>query len=173
MKQLFDAFSLQAMSDLVLLWVDKGANLALAEPFVLACAESMTKFLSSRDPDWQCAAANQMLRNSTRPLTFNRQSTVSSFMDQFLGPRSRWETLGIFISAVIRATTEIPFFPSLYKTEKAQMELRRLATNLNDCAMEICLALDCLNDLQFILQFENFIVHTYVRGDQSKSNPAC
>lgn len=79
--------------------------------------------------------------------------------------------LGYFFSAVTRATIDIPFFPSLYTIEKEQYSLRRLTTKLSDCALEICLSLDCLNDLQLFFQYENFIVHSYMDGDQSELNP--
>jgi hypothetical protein len=59
-------------------------------------------------------------------------------------------------------------FPQLFKTEKDQFILRRLSTKLSDLALDITLSLDCLNDLQLVLQYENFIVHTHVDGDQSK-----
>jgi hypothetical protein len=73
---------------------------------------------------------------------------------------------------VSRATIDIPFFPLLYNTEEQQYNLRRLATKLSDFALEISLSLDCLNDLQLMVQYENFIVHSYVDGDQSELDSA-
>jgi hypothetical protein len=69
---------------------------------------------------------------------------------------------------VSRATIDIPFFPLLYNTEEQQYTLKRLATKLSDFSLEISLSLDCLNDLQLMVQYENFIVHSYVDGDQSE-----
>lgn len=79
----------------------------------------------------------------------------------------RWETLAIFLSAVVRATMDIQFFPSLYTTEEKKYSLRKLCTRLADYALEITISLDCLNDLQVCLQYENFIVHSHVDGDHS------
>lgn len=148
-------------------WLAKGANLALAEPFVAQCAESAGQLFTLHDENWHLVFARRLLQNSAMPLRFNADSNLSGFSAQFLDHNARWETLGIFFAAVSRATIDIPFFPLLYTTEEEQFTLRRLATKLSDFALEISLSLDCLNDLQLIVQYENFIVHSYVDGDQS------
>lgn len=150
-------------------WLAKGANLALAEPFVARCAESVSQLFTSHDDDWHLVYARRLLQNSAKPLQFHEASDLSSIAAQFLDHNARWETLGIFFAAVSRATIDIPFFPTLYTTGEDQYTLRRLATKLSDFALEISLSLDCLNDLQLIVQYENFIVHSYVDGDQSES----
>ncbi|KAF4969339.1 hypothetical protein FSARC_3414 [Fusarium sarcochroum] len=45
--------------------------------------------------------------------------------------------------------------------------LSRLAMQFSDAFLEIAVSLDCLNDLQLLLQYENFILHSMVDGDQS------
>ena len=40
--------------------------------------------------------------------------------------------------------------------------------HLSDRCLEMCLSLDCLNDMQLLLQYENWIIHTFLDGDQSK-----
>lgn len=158
------------MKDLVLFWLAKGANLALAEPFVAQCAESVSQLFTSHDEKWHLVYAQRLLQNSVRPLQFDSSSDLESFSAQFLDHNARWETLGIFFAAVSRATIDIPFFPLLYNSEEQQYMLRRLATKLSDFSLEISLSLDCLNDLQLMVQYENFIVHSYVDGDQSEFN---
>ena len=173
LKQLLDNFNLTFLKDLVIFWLAKGVSLALAEPIVKQCAESMDylqRAFLSRGTNWQLSLTKHMLQNSELPVKYNDTSTLSSFLDQFCDRNVRWETLGIFLSAVVRATFDIPFFPSLYTSETARYRLRRLATRLSNCSLEICLSLDCLNDLQLIFQYENFIIHTYVDGDHSKRN---
>jgi hypothetical protein len=157
------------MKDLIMFWLAKGANLALAEPFVNQCAQSVSQLFTYHDDNWHLVYARRLLQNSAQPLHFNDTSDLAGFSAQFLDHNSRWETLGIFFAAVSRATIDIAFFPSLYTTEQDQYTLRRLCTKLCDFALEISLSLDCLNDLQLIMQYENFIVHSYVDGDQSKS----
>ncbi|KAF4900256.1 hypothetical protein CGCF415_v010169 [Colletotrichum fructicola] len=36
-----------------------------------------------------------------------------------------------------------------------------------DSCVDICLSLDCLNDLHLVLQYENYIIHSLIDGDQS------
>lgn len=168
LRHLLTTYSLSAMKELVLFWLAKGANLALAEPFVAQCAESVSQLFASRDEDWHLVYARRLLENSAQPLHLNGSSDLPAFSAQFVDHRSRWETLGIFFAAVSRATIDIPFFPLLYTTEEEQYKLKRLSTKLCDFALEISLSLDCLNDLQLIVQYENFIVHSYVDGDQSE-----
>jgi hypothetical protein len=169
LRQLLGAFPLHAVINLVNFWLAKGVNLALAGPFVEQSAETMNHLLSSMsDENWHLVYARHLLQNSARPLQFDRTSDIASFSAQFLYQNARWETVGIFFSAVSRATIDIPFFPSLYLSEKEQYALRKMATKLCDYALEISLSLDCLNDLQLIFQYENFIVHSNVEGDQSE-----
>ncbi|KAJ5384596.1 hypothetical protein N7517_002507 [Penicillium concentricum] len=167
LKHLLTTYKLSAMKDLVMFWLAKGANLALAEPFVDQCAQSVSQLFTYHDENWHLVYARRLLQNSAQPLHFNDTSDLASFSAQFLDHNSRWETLGIFFAAVSRATIDIAFFPSLYMTAQEQYTLRRLCTKLCDFALEISLSLDCLNDLQLIMQYENFIVHSYVDGDQS------
>ncbi|KAF3386409.1 hypothetical protein F1880_001006 [Penicillium rolfsii] len=167
LRHLLTTYSLSAMKDLVLFWLAKGANLALAEPFVAQCAQSISQLFTSHDDKWHLVYAQRLFQNSARPLQFDASSDLESFSAQFLDHHARWETLGIFFAAVSRATIDIPFFPLLYNSEEPQYTLRRLATKLSDFSLEISLSLDCLNDLQLIVQYENFIVHSYVDGDQS------
>ena len=170
LRQLLNKFPLTAMNDLVLLWLAKGANLALAEPFVEGYTRSIIHSLSTlpQDEDWHMAFARRLLRNSAQPLEFTSSSSLSDFMAQSVGNNLRWEALGIFFSAVSRATYDIPFFPQLYMTREEQYALRQLCTRFSDASLEITLSLDCLNDVQLILQYENFIIHSYVDGAQSK-----
>lgn len=168
LRHLLTSYSLSAMRELVMFWLATGANLALAEPFVAQCAESVSQLFTLHDEQWHLIYARRLMQNSAKPLQFNRESDLTSFSAQFLDHNARWETLGVFFAAVSRASIDIPFFPTLYTAEAAQFTLRRLATKLSDFALEISLSLDCLNDLQLIVQYENFIVHSYVDGDQSE-----
>ncbi|KAJ5648456.1 hypothetical protein N7490_004828 [Penicillium lividum] len=167
LRHLLTTYPLSAMKELVMFWLAKGANLALAEPFVAQCAESVSQLFTFNDENWHLIYARRLLHNSAQSLKFHQSMNLSEFSTQFLDHNCRWETIGIFFAAISRATIDIPFFPVLYTTEEDQYNLRRLATKLSDFALEISLSLDCLNDLQLIVQYENFIVHSYVDGDQS------
>ena len=168
LKLLLDEFPLKALKDLVSFWLAKGISLSQAEPLLEACIESMDDALNFGQPTNSCM--DELTRNSQIPLSYNRETTLNSYLSQFSNGSARLETLGIFLSAVVRATTDIPFFPPLYKTDDEKFRLRKLGTRLSDHVLEVCLSLDCLNDLQLAFQYENFIVHTFVDGDQSYSS---
>ncbi|KAH9226326.1 hypothetical protein K456DRAFT_1754891 [Colletotrichum gloeosporioides 23] len=153
MRHVFQGFPLNAMQDLISFWRATGANLALAEPFVDECSRALGTILegeTDKDDWWHHSLTHLLLRNSRQTLGTNPGCSISDFTAQFVGQYLRWETVGIFFTAVIRATMEVPFFPSLYKSDR-------------------CISLDCLNDLQLVAQYENFIAHSYVLGIQSYS----
>ncbi|GAW19676.1 hypothetical protein ANO14919_091650 [Xylariales sp. No.14919] len=169
LRRILRDFPLTAMKDLVLFWLARGANLALAEPFVKGCTEGVSGLFSSlsHDENWHLSCAKQLLINSRQPLKFTVDTNFSSFQAQFLNENFRWESLAIFFLAVGRASVDITFFPTLYMTTGRRHALRGLCTKLSDCALEIALSLDCLNDIQLVLQYENFIMHSFVDGDHS------
>lgn len=168
-KSLVTVFRLRSLEDLVSFWIKKGINLALAEPFVAMFARHTNySCLSSFDgPDWHLEMASKLLGNTNRPLTITAATTLPAFAAEFLGDNTRWETIGIFLCAVLRASMDIPFFPPLYQTNEQKIELRGLLLRLITCSLDICLSLDCLNDLQHVLQYEYCIINSYIYGDQS------
>ncbi|KAH6989862.1 fungal-specific transcription factor domain-containing protein [Ilyonectria destructans] len=84
-----------------------------------------------------------------------------------MGNNLRWEAAGLFLAATARAILDTPYFIPLYRAEDQRRSITRALTYIGDCCLEICWSLDRLSDLQLILQFESFIVHTLVDGDQS------
>ncbi|KAF0326719.1 fusarisetin A cluster transcription factor fsa6 [Colletotrichum asianum] len=173
MRHVFQSFPLNAMQDLISFWRATGANLALAEPFVDECSRALGTILegeTDKDDWWHHSLTHLLLRNSRQTLEIDPGCSISDFTAQFVGQNLRWETVGIFFTAVIRATMEVPFFPSLYKLDVRRQQLVGLAIKVSDALAEICISLDCLNDLQLIAQYENFIAHSYVLGIQCKYN---
>lgn len=170
LRQLFNTFPLAAMKNFIMFWLETGANMSLAEPFVEQCTKDMSRLFTTftQEENWHLAYAQRLTQNSRAPLEI-RTSEISDFSAQFLDQNFRWESLGIFLSAVTRATIAVSFFPPLYKTEKDRFLLRKMCTSLSDLALDIVFSLDCLNDIQLVFQYENFIVHTHVDGDQSMS----
>ncbi|KUJ09037.1 uncharacterized protein LY89DRAFT_318376 [Mollisia scopiformis] len=165
-----DQFRIASLADLVKFWLAKGVNLALAEPIVLQCTEGAEQFLAIRrstGSNTYSSLVQDLLKSSAKPLVFGKTSTLSDYTHQFCGENMRLETLGIFLIAVIRASIDIPFFPPLYATEAERHHLRQLGTAIISCTLELCLSLDCLNDLQLIFQYEHWILMSYVYGDQS------
>lgn len=76
--------------------------------------------------------------------------------------------MGIFFTAPGRASLNVVNFTSLFKYPGQRRDLAKTLTYIGDCCLEICLSLDCLNDRQVMLQYENFILHSQVHGDQSQ-----
>jgi hypothetical protein len=171
LEVLLEEFRIASLTDLVKFWLAKGVNLALADPIVLQCTESAEQTLASRrltDSNGYNSLVQDLVKNSACPLAFAKTSTLSEYVHQFCGQNIRLETLGIFLVTVIRASIDIPFFPPLYTTEAERHRFRQLGTALINCALELCLSIDCLNDLQLIFQYEHWIVMAYVQGDQSR-----
>lgn len=111
------------------------------------------------------AYARKLLRNSMLPL-FVHVPGLESFCSQFLGANTRLETIGLIICSVIRAASEVHVFPALYLDNAHRQYLVSLAARLTNVIVEAILSLDKLNDLQLVLQYENFISHSFVFGVQ-------
>ncbi|KAH7029784.1 uncharacterized protein B0I36DRAFT_205915, partial [Microdochium trichocladiopsis] len=164
------AYGLDSLRLLVTFWLEKGINLFLAEPIVPHCTESVTTLPTSQlgaDETARLALSEQLFTNTARPLDSSQATSADAFSRQFTAANTRWETWGLFFTAVGRATFDVPFLPPLYKDSAGQMSLRKFATQMSDKCLEYCLTLDCMNDLQLMLQVENFILHSNVDGDQS------
>ena len=111
----------------------------------------------------------QLFASSSRPLMVDRATAVEDYCTNFCQANARWETIGLFLVAVGRAITDIPFFDNFYENEEQRRNLRRRAVYLSDRCLESALSLDCLNDLQLMLQYENFIARSFVDGNYSTS----
>src|SRR5690606_28167003 len=118
--------------------------------------------------DWLLERAKFLLKNTHVPLNIRADTTLDGFLAQMRGECVRWESLGIFITAATRAALDTISFPPLYSNEGQRRTLITALTALGDSCLEKCLAVDFLNGLQLMLQYENFIVHSQVEGDQSK-----
>ncbi|KAM0460589.1 hypothetical protein ACHAPV_004865 [Trichoderma viride] len=168
---LLDRLQVSALASLVRFWLKKGVNLALAEPFVETCVDAAVDWSDLSSPPVGSNATSQrardLLENSHRPLIFHQHSTPSEYLQQMTGKNLRWESLGIFLTAASRAALDTSSFAPLYNSDERRRGLIKALLYIGDCCLETCLALDCLNDLQLVLQYENLIVHSQVDGDQS------
>ncbi|KAF4883836.1 hypothetical protein CGCF415_v013930 [Colletotrichum fructicola] len=62
---------------------------------------------------------------------------------------------------------DIAFFPPLFSSEIQKHEFHAMLMRHIVSVLEVCLSMDCLNDLQLFIQYERCIIHSYVDGDQS------
>ena len=171
--QIQEQFDLISTIPLVTYWLAKGVNLALAESFVVVCrdvVEQLRPALQTIETGSSLKLITYLLRNSGQPFDVNAESDFSAYVSQLGDRNPRLECLGIYLTAVARATIDVPFYPPLYTTETERLKLRTLIQSLNDVILGLCLSLEYLNDLQLVLQYENWILHSYMDGDQSESN---
>lgn len=156
---------------LVQTWIAKGVNLALAESFTERCAQTTQSFLEKFDHGiLDCMDLSRSLfKNSCSPLSVGATADADDFFSKFCNENARWETLGLFFTAASRATIDVTAFDPLYSSQHQLRSFQKLATYYSDVCLDISLSLDCMNDLQLILQYENFILHSFIHGDQSES----
>lgn len=175
--QIRKSAQLKAWKSLTETWADRGINLPLAEPFTLSCAAVACNDIGncggelsrpSEELQFPLRASKQLFTQTCKLLKVHIDDTIETFCESFCRASARWETLGVFFTAVSRATIDVSSFNGLYHSEQERRALRRLAMRFSDTCLDIALSLDCLNDLQLILQYENFILHSLVDGDQSK-----
>ncbi|KAI5360087.1 Putative zn(2)-C6 fungal-type DNA-binding domain-containing protein [Septoria linicola] len=155
---------LDACAQLVRHWTSCGVNLAVASELLLPCADAICVLFQNRSGT---ELASLLFRSSRERLTADGTMTIPSFCDTFCRNDPGWATLGLFLVAVSRAVEDTAFFPGLYSTRAGQRQLAKTLLRCSDQCLDICLSLDCLNDLQLVLQYEVFIAHSMIDGDQS------
>lgn len=167
--QLCTSADVPACLELVDAWLKTGANLSVAAPFT-ARSLATARVLLATDREVAATISGGLFAQSCRPLLAGPDTSAETFGEQFSGIRARWETVGLFLIALSRATMS-PRHSSgdTIRSEAQRRHVRRLAMHFADRCLEICLSLDSLNDLQLVLVIENFILHTLVDGDQSAS----
>ncbi|KAK1625164.1 hypothetical protein BDP81DRAFT_474529 [Colletotrichum phormii] len=176
-----EKMDISRVTPLVCSWLGRGVNLPLAGPVVIECLYSMENWRkvltptsnNSREGDGcgsgitSAGYVAALLTNTLRPIALSSELTKQEFLAQMGGSNLRWETLVIFFVAAARAAYDTSYFPPLYTTSEQRRRLMQALTYIGDYCLETSLSLDCLNDLQLILQYENFIVHSHLDGDQS------
>ncbi|KAF9877088.1 hypothetical protein CkaCkLH20_05354 [Colletotrichum karsti] len=170
-EELVNHSELSRWISLVNCWLGKGVNLALAGPFTKQCIGTaqliiIDQCLGKARQDFE-NVSRSLFSNSCRSPSFSAADTIDEFA-LHLGPtQPRWEALGIFFAAMTRAAIDLVTFDHLYVTAEERRSVQRKAMQYSDRCLEWSLSLDCLNDLQLFLQYENFILHSFVNGDQS------
>ncbi|KPM44441.1 hypothetical protein AK830_g2066 [Neonectria ditissima] len=168
-EQLHRFVQIPACVRLVKAWLDTGANLPISGLFTEKCTLTAQHLLA--DLGGSSVNAMEISRNlfvqSCRPLAMDANTSFDDFCAQFCQQNARWETLGLFFTTVSRATFRFNCSDTPYNSEQQRRNLRKLAMHYSDRCLDFSLSLDCLNDLQLILQYENFILHSLVDGDQS------
>jgi hypothetical protein len=152
---------------LVTQWLNTGSNLALAGHFTAACTETAVKTVGQGTSS-ATQTCIDLFTNSARAISIGHGTALEAYCDSFCGfGNVRWEAIGIFFLWLSRAVNDIQSFDSLYQARDERRRLQKLTLALADECLEAALSLDCLNDLQLVFQYENFIAHSVADGDQS------
>ena len=161
---------IQNFKTLIQTWRAKGIQLPLGGALLDACIgfDHTLVFSNKTDENSNIDVARQFLVNSMKPLLFDGSTTFRDFCSQFCGSKTRWEIVGLLCTAVARATFDVPILIPLYSTQEQREQLRREMIEASDACLELSLSLDCLNDLQMVLHYENCILYSLYNGDQSE-----
>lgn len=170
--ELFDfmsqTFSFSRIGNLVEFWLARGANLALAEPIAHACMRCLPHLDDlSGVLEWE-DFCHRAFDNSQGLQQLDQLTDLHDYIVQFTDQAIRLEALGLCLAMIIRAASDIKFFPDVYTYSSQREDLVTFSMQLYDQILDICVALNQPSDLQLILQYENWIVHSYFDGDQSR-----
>lgn len=154
---------------LVEAWLAMGVNMMLAGPFTKSCIQAVKEVFEnfSSNANEAVSRSKSLSINSCQQLATSQLRTFEEACAAFCFPNIRWETIGLFFTAVSRATIDLTEFQPLYDTKQKRQNTQRLAMRFADDCLNVALSLDNMNDLLLILQHENFVNHSHVDGDQS------
>ncbi|KAJ9622825.1 hypothetical protein H2204_011434 [Knufia peltigerae] len=170
LEELFNVIDGQQYGNLVTFWLEKGVSLALGASFVESCAKTLQQLLAGKlfVGEDLTAISQRISKNSGRPLSIMSTTSMEDLCSRLSNTNVRWESIALALIIGGRATTDIPFFPPLYTCHQELRVFQRTLTDLSDRCLEFALSLDLLNEFQLICQYENFILHSNVDGDQSE-----
>ncbi|KAM5521470.1 hypothetical protein FOXYSP1_15361 [Fusarium oxysporum f. sp. phaseoli] len=137
-------------------WPAQDANLALARIVVDKCVKTM-QHLFQENPETSInnvETAKLLFAKSVSPITTDSAATLEDHASQFCQKSARWETLGLFPTAVSRAAIDMTEAQGSCKANMTCCGLSRLAMQLSDAFLDIAVSFDCLNDLQVLLQYK-------------------
>ncbi|EME78214.1 uncharacterized protein MYCFIDRAFT_145138 [Pseudocercospora fijiensis CIRAD86] len=165
-KKIPSVFQVSACVRMVNAWIATGTNIALAGSLVGPCTKAIDQLLH-RDHLSAGNVSRMLFTSSCRPWIVTASTTFEQFCSQITGDETCWESLGLFFVAVTRAATDFDCFETMFSTREERRKLQRLALSYADHCLEVALSLDCMYDFLLLLQYENFIAHSMVDGDQS------
>lgn len=166
-KKIPNAFQVSTCVRMVNAWIATGTNIALAGSLVGPCTKAIDELLHRGN----LSAGNvskMLFTSSCRPWIVTGSTTFEQFCSQITGDETCWESLGLFFVAVTRAATDFDCFETMFSTREERRKLQRLALSYADHCLEVALSLDCMYDFLLLLQYENFIAHSMIDGDQSR-----
>jgi hypothetical protein len=156
---------------LVSFWLGKGTNLVLAGRLTEPCVKSVANELASLtdDPASHNLLSRRLFENSAKAHVFPRTAVFTDYCDEICQNNIRWETLVISFVALGRASIDVPYYPPLYSLQAELEAFQNVVTEFADSCLELALSLGRMGDLLLVCQYENWILHSVIDGDQIKS----
>ena len=170
-EQFVRALPMESCTALVEAWLEKGTNLALAAPFTRSCLAMVKSIFSARREfgiSEAISVSSSLLQGTCTPVKLTGAASRDDITELFSREQPRWEALCLFCTAVARAASDSPHQLRFVGSEADRKILQEQGMELSDRCLDLIISLDCMNDLQAVLQYENFIAHSHVHGDQSK-----
>ncbi|KAK8150437.1 hypothetical protein G3M48_001909 [Beauveria asiatica] len=164
-EHLFRVCPLAICINLAKSWLDTGANLPLGHAFTAASVQAVENLTT--DPGDRVGLSKQLFHNSSLPLEATSASTERGDATMFNFGTPRWENICLFFISVARATLVIPYLHPALRLREQRHRIIRLAMRYACQSLDLSLSLDCLNDLQLVSQYENFLLHSIVDGDEN------
>ncbi|KAJ3459924.1 hypothetical protein MRS44_015997 [Fusarium solani] len=99
--------NIRLLEALVRTWLNTGANLPLATPFVAPAAATILEWTNrpltspSTNDDNLAQRSAFLIENTSKPIIITSDLTFDGFASQMLGTNLRWETIGIFYENLI------------------------------------------------------------------------
>lgn len=170
LNSIVSQLNIETLKELVSFWLGKGTNLVLAGPLTETSVKSMVDELASLT-DYSAShslLARRLFENSAKSHVFPRTAAFTDYCEEVCRNNIRWETLAIAFVAVGRASIDVPYYPPLYSLQAGLETFQKLVTEFADLCLELALLLGRMGDLLLICQYENWILHSVIDGDQSE-----
>lgn len=170
LNNIVSQLNIEACKRLVSFWLGKGTNLVLAGPLTEISVKSMVDELASLADDSASRDlfVRRLYENSAKHLVFPRTATFTEYCDEICRNNIRWETLAIAFVALGRASIDVSYYPPLYSLQAELEAFQKLVTGFADLSLEFALSLGRMGDLLLVCQYENWILHSVIDGDQSE-----
>lgn len=157
-----------------------GATLSMISPWIPAIQSSLQGSIvdhiacaSEADTNaFFLRESERIWSNSLVPIELDETCTLNGFVDHISGPNLRWETVGIYLTAVGLAVEALEYTEISNSTRDSFQTRRSLASAMleaSDLCVAMCEKAGQLTDLEAWLYWENFHLCSLTDGDASKS----
>ena len=151
-----------------------GADLSMIAPWVPNCQSAMKTEVYDHLGPSDNEVEHQLLRcsarifdNTLKPVNLQRGYTIDQYSDQFSAGNIRWETVGMFYTAVGLAAMVVEDISAAPNAAERRYLLAKQMLEASDTCISFCEEFQQLTDLEIWVICENVHVCTLVTGDAS------